>query len=369
VSDHYQTLGVSRDASQDEIKKAYRKLARTLHPDVAPGSEDDFKAVSAAYDVLGDPAKRAAYDRGADSLGGAGFGQGFTFTDIMDAFFGGQAGQDRGPRSRMRRGQDALIRLQIDLAAATFGAEREIAVETAVRCETCHGDGAQPGTGTRRCDVCGGSGEVQHVQRSILGQVMTTRPCSACRGYGSVIEHPCVQCAGEGRVRSRRTLTIRVPAGVDTGTRIQLEGEGEVGVGGGPAGDLYVEIVVAQHASFMRRGDDLHARIAVPMTAAALGTTLTLESLDGEQTLEVEAGTQSGDTITLRGLGVTHLRGGGRGDLVVAIEVETPRGLDDEQRRLLAQLAALRGEERPEGRLAQHGGGLFGKLRDVLSGK
>jgi molecular chaperone DnaJ len=371
VSDHYQTLGVSRDASQDEIKKAYRKLARTLHPDVStgPGSEDQFKSVSAAYDVLGDPAKRAAYDRGADGLGGAGYGQGFSFSDIMDAFFGGQGAPDRGPRSRMRRGQDALIRLQVDLAEATFGGEREIAVETAVRCETCHGEGAQPGTGTRRCDVCGGSGEVQHVQRSFLGQVMTTRPCSACRGYGSVIEHPCVQCSGEGRVRSRRTLTLRVPAGVDTGTRIQLAGEGEVGIAGGPPGDLYVEIVVAQHPTFIRRGDDLHARIAVPMTAAALGTTLTLESLDGVQTLEIEAGTQSGDTITLRGLGVTHLRGAGRGDLVVDVEVETPRGLDDEQRRLLGQLAALRGEERPEGRLAQHGGSLFGKLRDVLSGK
>jgi molecular chaperone DnaJ len=371
VSDHYQTLGVSKDASTEEIKKAYRKLARTLHPDVAtsPDSEDRFKAVSAAYDVLGDPTKRAAYDRGADGFGGAGFGQGFTFTDIMDAFFGGQGSPDRGPRSRMRRGQDALIRLQIDLSEATFGAEREIAVETAVRCETCHGDGAQPGTGTRRCDVCGGSGEVQHVQRSFLGQVMTTRPCSACRGYGSVIEHPCVQCSGEGRVRSRRSLTIRVPAGVDTGTRIQLAGEGEIGVGGGPAGDLYVEIVVAQHPTFIRRGDDLHARIGVPMTAAALGTTLKLQSLDGPQTLEIEAGTQSGDTITLRGVGVSHLRGGGRGDLVVEIEVETPRGLDDEQRRLLAQLAALRGEERPEGRLAQHGTTLFGKLRDVLSGK
>jgi molecular chaperone DnaJ len=160
-----------------------------------------------------------------------------------------------------------------------------------------------------------------------------------------------------------------VPAGVDTGTRIQLAGEGESGVGGGPAGDLYVEIVVADHPTFVRRGDDLHARIGVPMTAAALGTTLTLQSLDGPQTLEIEAGTQSGDTITLRGVGVTHLRGAGRGDLVVEIEVETPRGLDDEQRRLLAQLAALRGEERPEGRLAQHGTSLFGKLRDVLSGK
>jgi molecular chaperone DnaJ len=372
LSDHYETLGVARDATPEEIKKAYRRLARKLHPDVnsGPQAEDDFKDVSAAYDVLGDPAKRAAYDRGGDPLAGAagGFGQGFSFTDIMDAFFGGQ-GAERGPRSRQRRGQDALIRVQIELREAVFGTEKEISVDTAVGCPTCHGEGAQPGTGTRTCDVCGGRGQVQHVQRSFMGNVMTSRPCTTCQGFGSVIAQPCIQCSGEGRVRSRRNMTIRVPAGVDTGTRIQLAGEGEVGAGNGPAGDLYVEIVVASHQSFVRRGDDLHATISLPMTAAALGTSITLETLDGTQSLDVEPGTQSGQVTTLRSLGVTHLRGGGRGDLVVHLEVNTPKNLDDEQRDLLAQLAVLRGEERPEGRLATHGSGRFGRLKDALSGK
>ncbi len=373
MSDHYDTLGVARDATPDQVKKAYRKLARQLHPDVSigPDSEERFKAVSQAYDVLADPAKRAAYDRGGDPYGGAGgaAGQGFSFTDIMDAFFGGQGAGTRGPRPRQRRGQDALIRLPVDLAEAAFGAEREIAVDTAVGCPTCDGSGAQPGTGTRRCEVCGGRGEVQQVQRSFLGQVMTSRPCTTCQGYGSVIAHPCVQCSGDGRVRSRRTMSIRVPAGVDTGTRIQLGGEGEVGAGNGPAGDLYVEIVVAEHESFVRRGDDLHATVSVPMTAAALGTSIDLDTLDGHQTLDIDAGTQSGEARTLRGLGVTHLRAGGRGDLVVHVEVTTPKGLDDEQRRLLGELAQLRGEQRPDGRFAQHGAGLFHRLRDVLSGK
>jgi molecular chaperone DnaJ len=369
LSDHYDTLGVARDATPEEIKKAYRKLARQLHPDVNPGAEEAFKAVSAAYDVLGDQAKRSAYDRGGEAgPGGAGYGTGFSFTDIMDAFFGGQGG-DQGPRPRQRRGQDALIRVQIDLREAVFGAEKELAVDTAVGCPTCHGEGAQPGTGMRRCDVCDGRGQVQSVQRSFMGNVMTSRPCATCQGFGTVIAHPCVQCSGEGRVRSRRDLTIRVPAGVDTGTRIQLAGEGEVGAGNGPAGDLYVEIVVANHSTFVRRGDDLHATVELPMTAAALGTTITLDSLDGERALDIGAGTQSGEVMTLRGLGVTHLRGTGRGDLVVHVEVKTPRGLDDEQRALLSQLAVLRGEERPDARLATHGSGLFGRLKDALSGR
>ena len=374
MNDYYQDLGVSRDASPEEIKRAYRKKARTLHPDVnpSPEAEEQFKKVSQAYDVLADAEKRRSYDMGADpyAAGAAGFGQGFSFSDIMDAFFGGGAGaSQRGPRSRQRRGQDALVRLDIDLADAVFGAEKELVIETAVVCSTCHGDGAQPGTSRRTCDVCGGRGEIQQVQRSFLGQVMTTRPCMTCQGYGQVLVSPCFECSGDGRVRTRRTLKIKVPAGVDTGTRIQLGGEGEVGQGGGPAGDLYVEINVRAHATFQRRGDDLHCTVELPMTAGALGTTLKLDTFDGSQELEVKAGTQSGDAMTLRGLGVTHLRGTGRGDLIIHATVLTPTRLDEQQEELLRQLAVLRGEERVDGRLTPTNHGLFGKLRDALKAK
>jgi molecular chaperone DnaJ len=374
LNDYYQDLGVSRDATAEEIKRAYRKKARTLHPDVnpSPEAEEQFKRVSQAYDVLSDPDKRRSYDMGADPYAGgaAGFGQGFSFSDIMDAFFGaGATASTRGPRSRQRRGQDALVRLDIDLADAVFGGQKDLTIETAVVCSTCHGDGAQPGTSRRTCDVCGGRGEVQTVQRSFLGQVMTTRPCATCQGYGEVLVSPCFECSGDGRVRTRRTLKIKVPAGVDTGTRIQLGGEGEVGPGGGPAGDLYVEVAVRPHPTFHRRGDDLHCTVELPMTAAALGTTLKLDTFDGIDELEVKPGTQAGDAVTLRGLGVTHLRGTGRGDLIVHANVQTPTRLDEQQEELLRQLAVLRGEERPEGRLAPANPGLFGKLRDAFKAK
>ena len=376
MNDYYQDLGVSRDAGPEDIKRAYRKMARKLHPDVnaGPEAEEEFKKVSQAYDVLSDPEKRRAFDAGADPYGGAaagGFGQGFSFSDIMDAFFtnSGAGGGGRGPRSRQRRGQDALIRLDLDLAQAVFGAERELTIDTAVACGTCHGDGAQPGSGTRTCDVCGGRGEVQQVQRSFLGQVMTSRPCTACQGYGTVIANPCFECSGDGRVRTRRTLKIRVPAGVDTGTRIQLTGEGEVGAGAGPAGDLYVEIAVTAHETFQRRGDDLHCSFELPMTSAALGTTIKLNTFDGMTDLEIKPGTQSGDVITLRGKGVTHLRGTGRGDLIVHASVLTPTRLSGEQEALLRQLAEMRGEERSDGRLTPVNHGLFGKLRDAFLGK
>ncbi len=374
LSDFYEVLGVQRDASPEEIKRAYRKLARQLHPDVNPSPEagEQFKTVSQAYDVLSDPEKRRTYDLGGGQFGSAagGFGQGFSFSDIMDAFFGGGApGSGRGPRPRQQRGQDALIRLEIDLSQATFGAERELAIDTAVVCPTCDGGGAQPGTGTRQCEVCHGRGEVQQVQRSFLGQVMTSRPCATCQGFGTVIAHPCLECSGEGRVRTRRTLTLKVPAGVDNGTRIQLRAEGEVGPGGGPQGDLYVEISVTPHPTLSRRGDDLHCSMELPMTAAALGTTMTLASLDGDEVLDVQPGTQSGQVVTLRGKGVTHLRGVGRGDLIVHIDVQTPTRLDEEQERLLRELATLRGEERPEARLAPAHSGIFSRLRDAFSGR
>ncbi|TYL51796.1 molecular chaperone DnaJ [Nocardioides sp. BGMRC 2183] len=383
--DLYELLGVDRDADADTLKKAYRKLARQLHPDVNPDpeSQERFKQVSAAYEVLSDPQKRAAYDRGGDPFGGGfagGQGAGFSFTDIMDAFFGGAAGGagGRGPRSRVRRGQDALIRLEVDLAEAAFGVARELKVDTAVRCTTCGGAGAAPGTEPVGCETCHGSGEIAHVQRSFLGEVRTLRPCPACRGYGSVIADPCRDCSGDGRVRSRRTLTVKIPAGVDTGTRVQLSEQGEVGPGGGPAGDLYVEIHVAPHDTFTRHGNDLHCTVTVPMTAAALGTELTLPTLEadleqgagsGVETefgLTIPAGTQSGHEVVLRGRGVPGLRGG-RGDLVVAVGVETPTRLDARQEELLRELAALREEEHPIGEVRPAHKSVFGRLRDAFS--
>ncbi len=385
--DPYEILGISQDADADEIKKAYRRLARQLHPDVNPDPEtqERFKEVSRAYEVLSDPEKRRMYDLGGDPFGGGGAGgfgqgQGFSFTDIMDAFFGGNAGAasaGRGPRSRMRRGQDALIRIEIELAEAAFGVTRELKVDTAVLCSACHGDGAAAGSRPVTCETCQGRGEVHQVQRSFLGEIRTLRPCAACRGFGTIIPEPCRECSGDGRVRSRRTLNVKIPPGVDNGTRVQLSEQGEVGPGGGPAGDLYVEINVAPHARFTRQGNDLLCQVSLPMTAAALGTTIDLATLESDiaaedsevetsVSLEIKPGTQSGTELTLGGRGVPSLRGTGRGDLVVRIVVETPTRLDERQEELLRELAALRDEESPDGTIHEPHKSVFNRLRDAF---
>ena len=374
LNDYYADLGVSRDASSEDIKKAYRRMARKLHPDVNPSTEahEQFKKVSAAYEVLSDNEKRSSYDRGADPFapGGGGFGGGgtFNFNDVFEQFFAASTGGNgrRGPRSRVQRGQDALVRLDIDLRTAVFGGEEDLTIDTAIGCPTCHGSGSREGTGTSTCTTCRGAGEVQSVQRSFLGQVVTARVCPDCHGYGQRIESPCFDCGGEGRVRDRRTITLKVPAGVDTGTRIQLTGEGEVGPGNGPAADLYVEIAVRPHETYTRNGNDLHATIEVPMTAAALGATLPLETFDGMQEIEFAPGLQTGDKMTLRGLGVKPLRSTHRGDIIVHAAVQTPTKLSDEQRELLRQLATMRGEEHPEGRLAPTQKKLFDKMKDAF---
>ena len=375
AADYYELLGLSRTATAEDIKKAYRRLARQLHPDVndAPDAADRFKEVSTAYEILSDPQKRSVYDRGGDPMGGArhGFGQGFSFDDIMDAFFGQAA--PRGPRPRVQRGQDALLRMTVDLADAAFGITREIKLDTAVVCTTCDGSGAREGAAPTRCGTCHGHGSVQQVQRSLLGDIRTARPCPTCHGFGSVITDPCVECGGDGRVRARRSLTVTVPAGVDQGTRIQLAGEGEIGPGGGPAGDLYIEIDVKRHQFFERHGDQLGCHVTIPVTAAALGTHLDLPTLEADLDrepatvgLEIPAGLQSGERLTLRGHGVPRLRGGTRGDLVVEVLVETPTSLDDTQRGLLRQLAEARDETRPEARLGATQRSVFDRIRDKL---
>ncbi|MGY1642073.1 molecular chaperone DnaJ [Geodermatophilus sp. SYSU D00703] len=376
ATDYYGVLGLSRGATDAEIKKAYRRLARDLHPDVNPdpAAKERFQEVSRAYQALTDPDKRRIVDLGGDPFdNGAGAGAGGPFAgagfgglgDIMDAFFGGGA-TTRGPRSRVRAGGDALIQVDLDLDETVFGTTREITVDTAILCDACTGAGTAPGTHPTTCTTCAGRGEVQSVQRSFLGQVVSSRACPTCGGTGQVIPEPCLKCGGDGRVRARRTIPVKVPAGVEDGMRIRLTGHGEVGPGGGPAGDLYVEINELPHPVFTRDGEDLHCRVTLPMTAAALGTTLTLETLDGQEEIDIRAGTQPGSVLTLRAKGAPRLRATGRGNLHVHVEVETPTRLDAEQEKLLRELAALRGEDHPAASSSEGQGGLFSRVRDVF---
>ncbi len=373
AKDYYGILGVTRDASPDDIKRAYRQLARQYHPDVNPdpASQEKFKEINAAYEVLSDPKKREVVDLGGDPLGpgggasAGGAGPFVGFQDIMDAFFGNAT--SRGPRPRTRAGADAILRLELDLQETAFGVEAPISVDTAVVCQTCSGAGTAAGTHPSTCDTCGGRGEIQSVQRTFLGQVVSARPCPACQGYGTIIQHPCAKCGGDGRVRARRNLTVKIPAGVEDGMRIRLAQQGEVGPGGGPAGDLYVEIHERPHDIFSRKGDDLHCRVTVPMTAAALGTRITIKALDSEETVDVKPGTQPGSSLRIRGKGVPHLRGSGRGDLHVHLDVKTPTKLTADEERMLREFARLRGEEVAE--LSRKQGGFLSFMRDAFNGQ
>jgi molecular chaperone DnaJ len=299
-----------------------------------------------------------------DPFGGMGLG------DIMDAFFGGGGGggRSRGPRSRVRQGDDALIPIELTLEECASGVAKDLAVDTATLCSVCQGSGCNPGTTPMTCDTCKGAGEIQQVQRSLLGQVVTSRPCPVCRGYGEVIPDPCRQCNGDGRVRARRTVRANIPAGVGDGIRVRLAGQGEVGPGGGAPGDLYVEVQELQHERFTRDGIDLHCTVHVPMTAAALGTSMALHTLQSVEDLDIQPGTQSGTVITMRGQGMPRLRGSGVGNLHIHVEVVTPTKVDARQAEVLRELATLRGEEQPELAARAHGG-FFSRLRDSFAGR
>ncbi|WP_293698349.1 DnaJ C-terminal domain-containing protein [uncultured Agrococcus sp.] len=357
MTDHYATLGVERDASATDIKRAYNRLARELHPDhnASPEAGERFKLVNHAYDVLSNPEKRAAYDRGGDT----GMG-GFDFGDIFGQFFGG--GRTQGPIPRRQPGQDSLLRLSLTLDEVMFGTHKDIRVQTAVLCGTCNGACAAPGTREETCDMCQGSGHVQRQVRSLLGTMVTQQACQHCRGHGTVLPHPCPECDGHGRVRAENVIPVDVPAGVDTGLRIQLPGKGEVGEGGGPAGTLHLEVDVKHHDVFSRDGDDLLGTLEVSLPDAMLGATATVDALDGPATVSLQPGVMAGDVITVSGRGITKLRGSGRGDLRLAVQLMTPGKLDTKSQELVKDLRKRIGAPAPK--LAKFQQGLFARLRD-----
>ncbi|MFS0143474.1 molecular chaperone DnaJ [Corynebacterium striatum] len=374
--DYYGILGVEKSASDAEIKKAYRKLARKYHPDVNPGDDEaaeKFREASLAQEVLLDPQKRQIVDMGGDPMeergGGTGFGGGFGgggLGDIFAEFFGGAAGGSRGPRSRVQPGNDALLRTTITLEEAYSGLKKQVTVDTAVLCDRCEGTGSASKAKPVTCQGCGGMGEIQEMQRSFLGNVMTTRPCPQCQGFGEVITDPCNHCGGDGRVKKRRDLTVNIPAGIGDGMRIRMASQGEVGHGGGPAGDLYVEVSTKPHAVFERNADDLHLTVRVPMVDAALGTNFTIDQLDGEElNIDIEPGTQPGESIKVEGKGMPRLRTDGFGNLFAHVDVVVPKELDKKTRELLEKVR----DSRDEGaRVRESGDGqeesFFSRIRD-----
>ncbi len=355
AKDYYAVLGVSRDASPEEIKKAFRRLARDTHPDANPddpSAEARFREVAEAYEVLSDPERRRAYDRGETlDLGNifAGFS---SFDDLLRSVFGdaGPFGSGRGPSARPR-GRDVVARVRVSLAEAAFGTEADVAFETNVRCELCGGSGAKPGALRSTCPTCGGAGAVRVARRGLLGTVMSVAECDRCRGSGEVVSELCPRCHGRGVHPDRRSVRVEIPAGVSNGTRLRMSGEGEAAGAGARSGDLYVTIEVVPDERFERSGDDLIHRTTVGIAEAALGTSVEVPLLEGgTETVDIPPGTQPGWSVRVPGRGTGHLGRRGRGDLIVTVDVEVPSGLTAEEEELLRRFAELRGEHPSRGK-------------------
>jgi len=371
--DYYEVLGVERNASNDDLKAAFRRLARQYHPDVnkSPDAEERFKEINEAYAVLSDADRRAAYDRfGHAGVKGPGGAQDFTvdFSDFADIFsdlfgFSGFGRTSRRSRNAPRRGADLSYRLDLTFEEAVFGAEKELEITRDEICGVCNGSGAEPGTSPVRCATCNGAGEVRQVRQTILGSMVQVGTCPSCNGAGETIATPCNSCQGRGQERRTRRKLISVPGGVDTGTQIRLAGEGQPGVNGGPAGNLYVSINVKNHQFFKRRENDLILNLDINIAQAALGAEVSVPTVDGPATLKIPAGTQPGKVLRMRGKGVPHLRGNDRGDQLVVVNVDIPTRLSKEQRQIFEQLSLSLGSEvRPQER------SFLDWLKDTLGG-
>lgn len=350
-ADLYSLLGVSRDASADEIKRAYRKLARQFHPDANqtdPDAEEKFKEISLAYEILSDPQKRSRYDTlGTTSATGRGaFGEGlFDLSDLFDMFFGGDPFSTSFRNQTRRATEDAEARVAVELAETITGVTKTIALSMPVACITCDATGAAPGTQVQTCETCGGLGQIQQIRRTLFGQIASAGACPTCRGEGTIVPHPCPDCRGQGRVRGDVSVEVEIPPGIETGQRVRISGGGPAGVRGGEPGDLYVAVGVVEHPEFERHGNDLLSVRGIGVAQAALGTVLSIETLDGTEDLAVPPGTQSGRVFRLRNRGIPVLGGRGRGDLLVQINVVVPEKLSDSEEELLRKLAEARGEE------------------------
>lgn len=368
--DYYEVLGIDKNATEDEVKKAYRKLARKYHPDVNKddkNAEEKFKQINEAYEVIRDPDKRAQYDQfGHAGVGQGGFnpgdfggfGGGGLFDDLFDLFGGGfSQSRQRGPT----RGADLRYDLEITLEEAAFGIEREVEIFRMENCKTCGGTGAKPGTRPKTCTTCGGTGEVRNVQNLGPMQFTNVTPCVACGGRGHIIEEPCPKCIGRGQTKTGRKIKVKVPAGIDNDSRLRMSGEGEPGDRGGPPGDLYVFIHVKPHKLFRRQGDDLIYEVPISFVQATLGDEIEIPTLEEKIKLKIPEGTQPGTRFRLKSKGIQHIRGYGRGDLHVKVNVEIPKKLNDEQKELLVKFAMISGDSiKPTSK------GILGKMKDAF---